>query len=483
MESATAAPEMSGGREQALALFSRVLLERYKNLGRRAGLQYGNERSIFTVAGYVPAGEEDFEHYWALYQRDAIAGKIVDLPAQTTWKIAPTLIDDGTEDQESSELVEKFEALAERLDLWHYFERADRLCRVGRYSVMLLGTAGTTDQELKTPLEGPLLPEDLLYVSVFHEEEAEIARWEQDVGNERFGRPTIYRIDLSSGVQGFPQATVEVHHTRVLHVAEDLLTDEVFGRPALKRCLNRLFDLEKICASTGEAYWQLAARILHAKIDPEFEFDADTLDDLGEALEEIVHDLRRHFLGQGAELDWLESTPPDPSSAGNFFMTLIAAAADIPVRILFGSERGELASSQDERNFMGRINQRQETHAEPTLLRAFVDRLTELGALPLVEAGYSVSWPSLFEETAKERAETNKAKADTAKALTPMGGDPLELVTIDAEGDLQLREVVHEEEVLPEGPPALPPPGGEAEELEEEEEALEEEEAFLPGRL
>ena len=63
-------------------------------------------------------------------------------------------------------------------------------------------------------------------------------------------------------------------------------------------------------------------------------------------------------------------------------MKLISAASGIPLRIMTGSERGELASTQDDGNWASRIEERQLHFAEPMILRPLIDRLIELRALP-----------------------------------------------------------------------------------------------------
>ena len=60
-------------------------------------------------------------------------------------------------------------------------------------------------------------------------------------------------------------------------------------------------------------------------------------------------------------------------------MSLIGGTLGIPTRILLGSERGQLASSSDERNFSSRVKERQQSYAEPTMIRAFTNRLKSVG--------------------------------------------------------------------------------------------------------
>jgi uncharacterized protein len=440
----------------------RAILQNLSSLAGRmrmlekAGLQYGGKRDVYQVAGYVAPGQDTFDHYWGLYTRGDIAGRIVDMPAKTTWRTPPDVAEKGK--PEDTEFTTAFDDLADRLKIWRYFERGDRLAGVGEYAVILLGVRGVSDQQLAQPLGTLGGPDALIYLGVYSQKNAQITKWVTDTGNPRFGLPELYQVQLSSGERtGFGKMSVQVHASRLIHVAEDLLEDEVFGRPRLQRTLNRLFDLDKITASTGESFWQAAARILQAKIDPAATTDESQLDELEDRLEEMVHDLRRQFVGQGAELSWLPTTVSPVKDIGDLYFTLISAAAGIPRRILFGNEVGELASTTDQATYFGTINERQEHFAEPQILRAFIDRLVEARALPQPGAdGYEVEWPSLFELTELEQADANLKRAQTAQALTPVGGDPLALVEIDESGNVWLlpRDPQEADTIVP---PTLPP--------------------------
>ena len=103
------------------------------------------------------------------------------------------------------------------------------------------------------------------------------------------------------------------------------------------------------------------------------------------------------------------------------------------------------------------------------ILRPFIDKLIEIGGLPKPgREGYEVVWPPLFQESEKEMAEANKLRAEAAKALTPVGGDPAELVEIDAERNVWLRPSGEREEIDLEA---------RKEEMEEEKEAQRQEQA------
>lgn len=426
-----------------LALLSRLAF------AQRAGFQYGSKRDIYEVAGYIAQGQEEFDDYWGFYDRNEIAGRIVDMAPKGTWKTPPEIVEPDVDPEKPTPFMADFSALAERLRLWHYFERADRLSRIGRYGVLFIGVPGE-DMALKEEMPTLRGPDDVLYLSAFSEKAAAIKSFVRDTGDPRFGLPLMYELDFSTATDTTSTSRkMMVHHSRVIHIAEDLLDDEVYGRPVLKRLLNRLSDLEKVTASTGESYWQMAARILTGEIDPDAAVSETTLDNLGGALEEMVHDLRRQFISEGVKLSWLDSTPADPGSAADLFMTLIAAGAGIPKRILFGSETGERASTEDQKTWYSSINERQEQHAEPSILRAFIDRLGAYNAMDLPKAGYDVVWPTLFEEPESLIADANLKRAETAKALTPVGGDPMELVEVDEERNVWIRSTPPEGFVRP----------------------------------
>lgn len=429
-------------------------------LGALAQTQYAGKRDIYQSAGYTPIGQVDFDEYWGLYKRGGIAGRIVDLLPNTCWKEAPEIQIPGLDEEEASPLLNAVEELAKRTGLWSRLARVDRLSRVGKYGVILLGTSDIqTDQDFRTPLETLNGPEDLLYLSPFSEKYARIHDWVRESKDPRFGLPKTYEVDLSAGVSGFQAASVRVHWSRIIHVAEDPLDDEVYGRPALERPLNLLSDLAKVSAATGEGYWQMADRILTGQVDPDVDLTEKQTEALGERLEEVIHNLRRQFVGRGIDLQWLDGQTPSPEDAGKFYMMLIAAAADYPMRILFGTETGERASEQDERQFHGQTQVRRTDHVGPNIIRPLLDRLIDKQILPAGD--YDLSWGSLYEPTQEEIEEANKRRAEIAKLLTPVGGDPKDLITIDADGQVWLRQIDEPDEPIPSPFDPGPPEAGE----------------------
>ncbi|MBW2636983.1 MAG: DUF1073 domain-containing protein [Deltaproteobacteria bacterium] len=379
------------------------------------GQQFGGERDLYSALGYKK--QLTYDDYYALYDRQDIAGRIVNMPASATWRNIPKIKED--DDEETQTPFEKaWEELANRLRVWHHFERVDRLAGIGRYAVLLIGVRGAPD--LSTPLEPGSLsgPDDIIYLSPYSEKSATIHSWVTDPADPRFGRPETYEIDLAGtfgeDVTDLSAKPIQiVHHTRVLHVAENLLEDEVYGQPRLKRVVNLLYDLAKVVGGSAEMFWQGAFQGLHANIDKDIEFDltGDEARKLSEELDEYVHGLRRYIRTRGMSITPLGGTIPDPRGVFEVVISLIAGTTGIPKRILLGAERGELASSQDETNWNSRIMERQQHFAEPVILRPFIDRLIWTGALPAPAEEYTVEWPNLFELSEQEKAEIVAKKA------------------------------------------------------------------------
>ena len=403
-----------------------TLIDRLQ-LASSLGQQFGGDRKLYEILGYPV--EITFGQYMAKYTRQDIAGKVVDLPAIDTWRKPPVISDgNGTtaEDQPGSLFIQGLKTIIDQRRLWHYLSRVDRLAGIGRYGVLMLGIAGVSD--LSQPLEAGSLksPQDLIYLSAFSEESAEIKTKESDAGNARYGLPSVYELDFGDG-----KADQPVHWSRVIHVADDLLEDDIYGRPRLERIYNRLDDMEKITGGGAEATWKVMDRGLQADIRDDYTGDTQTLADLETEIDEYLHGLRRFIRTQGVDIKDLGSAVVDPSGLYNILIGLIAAASDIPQRILIGSERGELASSQDAANWAGSIAARQQQYAEPVILRPFIDRLVMTGALPKAEGDkYRVEWSSLFEQTEKEKLEVADLAASAISKVAP-GGQADLIVTPD----------------------------------------------------
>ena len=67
-----------------------------------------------------------------------------------------------------------------------------------------------------------------------------------------------------------PIGTGLVHASRVIHVAEDILDDEVYGIPRLEPLYNYLDDLLKVVGGSAEMFWLDAKRRLVFSLRDEY---------------------------------------------------------------------------------------------------------------------------------------------------------------------------------------------------------------------
>lgn len=247
---------------------------------------------------------------------------------------------------------------------------------------------GPSEQPVKQPSGRQLR---LLFLRPFDESLVQIVRYEWNINNPRFGMPVMYRItlndprELHSGI-GLPMATVFVHWSRVLHVNDvyaNAGSSEIFSPPVMRPNLNRLLDLQKIYGASAEGYWQAAFTGLSLETHPQLGGDV-TIDssDVKDQLENYMNSLQRYLALTGMSAHTLAPQVSDPTSQIAGHMEAICIQQGIPIRVFKGSERGELASSQDDSSWNDRLKARQLGYITPRIIVPFVDRLISVGVLP-----------------------------------------------------------------------------------------------------
>ncbi len=400
---------------QQLVVNQNILLAR-SNLAYALGKTFGGARDLYKVLGYKT--ELTFDDYLAKYDRQDIAGVVIEKPATETWRKPPVLKDGNTETgQEDTPFVQAFNALADRLKLWHYLTRVDILAGIGQYGAMLIGVR-------QGPLDAPLRkgqlkrPEDVIYFSVFDEQSAEIVsvvgEYAGEEADPRFGLPKIYKLNMGQTPTRKFLGQKRAHWSRVIHVAEGLLESDVFGQPRLKKVFNRLEDLEKVVGGSAEAVWKLVYKGMTISSKDGHTLPTD-LTALRDKAENFMHGLERVMMGEGLDFKMEGGEVVDPSAMFTILVRLISSETSIPWQMLIGSERGDVSNKQDQTTWAGFITSRQTNYAEP-ILRELINRLVWMGALPAPTHGeYTIEWPPLFELTELEEAELASKRATALK--------------------------------------------------------------------
>src|SRR5512143_765434 len=270
--------------EVVRSLASDTTLGSRQLLAAMAGLSFGGARDLYTALGYdrvlTPKKLRD------RYARGDVAARIVEAYPKATWRGGAELIEDP--DPEVVTLFEEdWAALDARLHVWPVLQRADVLCGLGPFSVVLIGAVGVLDQEL--PRLGS--PDAVLYLQPYAPDEVSIETYVDDSEDPRFGLPLLYRI-TRTGQRG-RTLNVVAHWTRVIHVAWNLLDDRVCGQPLLERVWNRLDDLDKVVGGGSEAFWRRVHPGSVLSIDKGMKVTDPDLKKLKDETEEFIHGMKR----------------------------------------------------------------------------------------------------------------------------------------------------------------------------------------------
>lgn len=416
-------------------------------------LTFDGARNVNQSLGY--ARKLTTKHYRDRYERGGIAERIIELFANSTWVEGIEVIEDP--DPESLPPFEEAVLdLFSRLDVWNKLLRADISAALGRYSILLIGAPGALNTELPRMTSA----DSVIYLTLRAEDRAVIGKEVEDENDKRFGLPLTYKVNLGSSKRSQSQSR-EVHWTRVIHIAEGLLEDDVYGKPRLRSIWNYLDDLLKITGGGSEASFKRMDPGMQVDV-PLFgpdgkviKFGADEQAGLEDQIKDFQNSLRRTLYTRGVNIAQLAASVASFGGNADSILQLISGTTGIPFRILVGSERGELASTQDRNNWNDRIAERRGKFAAP-LVRQFIDRLIDRGALPKPADGYQVVWPEIDELDEKDKssvassistANKNQKLAEGRIILTSdeirstvFGLGPLEDVTEDVEDDDTLSE-------------------------------------------
>lgn len=334
--------------------------------------------------------------------------------------------------------------------VWETLLRADVQSGIGRYGVVLFGlddglplhlpAKGVEEVNSVSPKGGEKVKPDafqglysfsvnaakaegrkLRYLRAFPESLCSIARTEQNFSSPRFGQPTAYNVTFSVGEQSSQAPggsttgtaatqvgiTKEVHWTRVLHVCDvgvNYGPSMVYGGERLRNVLPYVLGAQKLALGDPEMYWIAGLAMLFFSNQQGYDAPPDR-QSIKDQLEEMMTGLQRFAVAPGLTAENVGPPVSDPTPHIDLMLRLICIRYGWPKRIFEGSERGELASSQDEREHKDRVKGRQHGYLTPRLIVPFVDRLILLGVLPEPK-GYSINWPDVSTQTEGEKADT-----------------------------------------------------------------------------
>jgi hypothetical protein len=398
------------GLVQNLLLTRTAWLRKLLDPRRDISAECGHPESITTA------------DYSDLFERGDIARRVVSLLPEECWIEPPLVLE--TEDQEETQFEKAWKELETELRIWACLQRIDILSGIGQFGVLLLGF--DDGLELNLPVEGT--GRKLIYLRPFEERLVTIASLEGDTSNPRYGLPTLYNIQFSDTALQTASAqtskSVSVHHSRIIHVADNRTNSEIYGTPRMKWVFNRLLDLRKIVGGSGEMFWKGGFPGLSLEAtnpDGDVTFDKEATQ---EQLEKYMNGLQRYIALVGMQAKSLSPQVADPAPHVEVQLKLIAVAMGVPWRILVGSEAAQLASSQDTRAWNKRVDRRRTGYIDSFIIRPLIDRLMEFGALPEVE-DYNIQWSDLNTPSNEEKATVSEKKTNAITKYVQAGADVL----------------------------------------------------------
>jgi len=363
---------------------------------QRAGKSFTDDRDIYKSLGFESS--LTFKHFWEQYKRGDIAKRIIEAPVTESWRLSPRIVEN--DENESTEFEEQWSALAEDKKILNYLLRVDKLSGIGRFSGLLLGL--NDGSSLDKPVGNVT---ELLFLRPYKEESITIKTFVQNINDERFGLPELYEIQtITNATDRASTKTRLVHWSRIIHIAEGLLEDDVFGVPRLEAVFNQLKNLELVSCGSAEMFWRGALPGLAFILDKDAVLDSSLAESTMETdIEKYMHNFQRTLKLQGMDIKNLAPQVADPSNHIDVYVSLISGATGIPKRILIGSERGELASSQDETAWNKRLEERRQNFITPNIIIPFIKRLQKFNILK--EAKFKVEWKPIAVASEKEKAE------------------------------------------------------------------------------
>jgi hypothetical protein len=475
-------------------------------------------KDVNRECDYPSTDEMTITDYTEMYNRNPIGTRVVSVMPSECWQVFPQVYED--EDASvTTPFEEAFKKLGDLLlegeqsyfdseqvgnPLWEYLARADKLSGIGHFGLILIGI--DDGKPLSEPVDGfddegisedtefinnlAKQPKDekkvvgeesaktkkpgsengktkksehkLLYLSVFAETSVTSIEYNANIHSPRYRKPSFYSIDLGSEstsyvTAGREERSIRVHWSRVVHICDNMDSSEVIGVPRQRPVWNNLLNLVKIYGGDAEGFWKNCVMRIFLETHPQLGGDVELDEDsLRERMFDMENGLQKWAALMGMSAKTIAPSVVDPTSHINVQVEAICIILGIPLRIFKGSERGELASGQDDSTWNDRVRARRYSYLIPRVIVPFVNRLIALGVLPLPKDRYRIDWEDPEIMKPAEKAAIAVQHVDAMSKYIAGGVDvlmdPMDFMTReldiedeDAEGILQRAMEAQEE--------------------------------------
>ncbi len=369
----------------------------------------GTERDKAAGSFYAPVLLTD-EQLLNAYRGAWFPRKVVDIPAKDAtrrWRAW----------QASKAQIEKIEAEEKRLQVKARTMEALIKARLWGGAAIFIGTGDIDTSK-------PLLPDrikagGIKYLTVMSRRDLSATEQDRDVMSPNYGKPKAYRLGGSA---------IEIHPSRLVIFTgadipdQDLASGNQFGwgDSVLQAVFEAIQQIDSTMAN-------VASLIFEAKVDviriPDFMQGMNDKEYQKKLLERVRLAATAKGINGSLLLDKEEEYDSKSANFGTLpdiidrFLQNGCGAADIPAtRMLSQSPAGMNSTGEaDLRNYYDRIQSSQELDITPAM--SVLDECLVRSALGSRPPEIHYVWNSLWQTTAKERADIGKTTAETIKTI------------------------------------------------------------------
>jgi hypothetical protein len=168
-----------------------------------------------------------------------------------------------------------------------------------------------------------------------------------------------------------------------------------------------LFDLEKVTGGGAEAAWLAVWGGMLFSTQEGIDIPEEDSEEgkyMAEQMQKYFHRMQRYAVLKGLDVNNLGTQTVNIEQIYNTLKTDFAGTVGVPQRILFGSERGELASSQDKEEWNAEADTRRMNFAEPEILDPFITWCVANKVIaPPVSGEWKYEWYPVYPMTKIEK--------------------------------------------------------------------------------
>lgn len=350
--------------------------------------------------------------YDELYNRNGVTHKVIN-------KLVRDRFDKWFEVQtESEEFIEKvnFHSSDKRgsLRIRSRMKRARNLAMRHGYSIIFIGYKDQA-KSIAEPVRNPQSIEYLRIIKKKHIKEIVLVT---DSNSPFFGEVDHYVLrsdyfDIATGVE------TNLHSTRAILVQNEE-SEEVESRSLLKPCYNWINIFDNISWSVGQSFFRQAGGFPVLTINNWGSLEEDVKDDIA-ATWANVNSMSGWIAGEGDSIDFkgAEGRALKPAEYVDAGVRMLAMSFDVPMPIIEGVNAGAVTGSETNlKDYFSDIGGAQILQEQPIVENIF-SRMQETNQLPTVD--FEIEWLPQFEESPKEKAETNKFAAESLEIYERTG--------------------------------------------------------------